>query len=174
MTVTLVAAVARNGVIGRDGGIPWKLPGEQARFKATTMGHVLVMGRRTYESIGRPLPGRTTVVVTGQHGWQPLGGRPDGVLVATSVESALRVAAGIDEQVYVVGGARVYADGLPRADELLITWVDAEPQGDTYFPDLDWSAWAESDREQHDGWALVRYVRATASRGYKGGHGDSV
>ena len=174
MTVTMVAAVARNGVIGRDGGIPWKLPGEQARFKATTMGHVLVMGRRTYESIGRPLPGRTTVVVTRNADWTPPGGRPDGVIVATSSTDALKIAAEIDAQVYVVGGAQVYADCLPYADELLITWVDAEPVGDTLFPPVEWSAWTETSREQRDGWALARYVRTTASEGYKGGHGDQV
>ncbi len=174
MTVTLVAAVARNGVIGRDGGIPWKLPGEQARFKAITMGHVLVMGRRTYESIGRPLPGRTTVVVSRRPDWQPPGGRPHGVRVATSVELALRLAAEIDDQVYVAGGALVYADCLPHTDELLISWVDAEPDGDTFFPSVDWSDWAETDRKQHDGWAVARYVRATHTEGYKGSHGDQV
>lgn len=172
MTVTLLAAVARNGAIGRDGGLPWHLPGELRLFQATTMGHVLVMGRRTYDSIGRPLPGRTTVVVSRHPDWSPPGGRPDGVLVATSVESALRLAAEIDEQVYVVGGGEVYADCLPHADELLITWVDAEPAGDTFFPPVNWSDWKESSREQHDGWALARYVRATATDGYKGGHGD--
>lgn len=174
MTVTLVAAVARNGVIGRDGGLPWHLPGELQRFKATTMGHGLVMGRRTYESIGRPLSGRTTVIVSRNPDWQPPGGRPDGVLVATSVESALRLAAEIDEQVYVVGGGQVYADCLPHADELLITWVDTEPDGDTLFPPVDWSAWTQTSREQRDGWALARYVRTTASEGYKRGHGDQV
>lgn len=172
MTVTLVAAVARNRVIGRDGGLPWHLPGELKRFKATTMGHVLVMGRRTYESIGRPLPGRTTVVVTRNADWTPPGGRPDGVIVATSSTDALKIAAEIDAQVYVVGGSQVYADCIAYADELLITWVDAEPEGDTVFPPVDWSDWTETSRERHDGWASAQYVRATASEGYKSRHGD--
>jgi len=159
-TVTLVAAVARNGVIGRDGGLPWHLPGEQARFKALTMGHVLVMGRRTYESIGRPLPGRTTVVVTRQPDWQPGAGLPDGLLVTGSVEAALMHGRQLDEQVFVAGGAQVYADALPFADALLITWVDAEPDGDTHFPAVEWAEWSETWREAHAGWSLVCYERA--------------
>ena len=159
MTVTIIAAVARNGVIGAAGDIPWTLPGEQARFKAITMGHVLVMGRATYESIGRPLRGRTTIVVTRLDGWAPVGGLPDGLLVAGSIEAALAWAAGIDEQVFIAGGARVYAETLPLADELVMTWVDADPDGDTRFPDVDWDVWSEVSREAHDGWTLASYVR---------------
>jgi dihydrofolate reductase len=166
MTVTLVAAVARNGVIGRDGEMPWHLPGELQRFKATTMGHVLVMGRRTYESIGRPLPGRTTVVVSRRPDWQPPGGLPQGVLVHTSLPEALAVAREIDEQVYVVGGGAIYAEALGHADEMLITEVDAEPEGDTYFPPVDWDDWREVGREEHDGWTLAKYARAAGASGY--------
>lgn len=159
MTVTIVAAVARNGVIGRDGSIPWRVPGEQRSFKEATTGHVLVMGRRTYESIGRPLPGRTTVVVTRQHDWAPAGGRPDGVRVVGSLPAALATADSIGEQVFVVGGAEVYAEALALADRLRISWVDATPEGDTYFPDVDWGRWRETAREAHDGWALSTYER---------------
>ncbi len=173
MTVTLVAAVARNGVIGRKGALPWHLPGEQRQFKAITMGHVLIMGRRTYESIGRPLPGRTTVVVTRNPAWEPPG-RPDGVVVATSVESALRLAGEIDEQVYVVGGGQIYAESLSGADELLITQVDAEPEGDTHFPPVDWEEWAEVSCEKHEGWTLATYTRRRAPEGYRGHHVDVV
>ena len=161
MTVTIIAAVARNGVIGAAGDIPWTLPGEQARFKATTMGHVLVMGRATYESIGRPLPGRATIVVTRQEDWQPEGGLPDGLLVAGSVEAALAWAAGIDGEVFVAGGAQVYAAALPVTDALVMTWVDAEPEGDTYFPEVDWDEWREVSREDNEGWTLAAYERAT-------------
>lgn len=174
MTVTLVAAVARNGVIGAAGGIPWKLPGEQARFKATTMGHVLVMGRRTYESIGRPLPGRTTIVVTRNPEWKPSGGRTRGVIVAPNLGDALSRAAEIDDQVYVVGGAQVYAESIPLADELLITHVDAEPTGDTCFPAVNWNQWSQVARESHDGWELATYRRTSGGIGYRGGHGDPV
>jgi dihydrofolate reductase len=174
MTVTLVAAVARNGVIGNDGQLPWHLPGEQALFKATTMGHVLVMGRRTYESIGRPLPGRITVVVTTDPDWKPAQGLSDELRAAPSVEEALQQAAEIDDQVYVVGGAQVYAACLPHVDELLISEVDAEPDGDTVFPAVDWNKWVEVSREHHDGWTVARFTRATGAEGYRDTHGNSV
>ena len=157
MTVTLVAAVARNGVIGADGGIPWHLPGEQRRFKELTLGHVLVMGRLTYESIGRPLPGRTTVVVTRTAGWNA---GDDGVLVAPGVPEAIAVAGTVDEEVFVVGGTRVYDEALPFADRLELAWVDAEPEGDAWFPAVDWAAWREVAREEHEGWSAVSYERA--------------
>ena len=157
MTVTLVAAVARNGVIGHNGDIPWRLPGEQRLFKETTLGHVLVMGRRTYDAIGRPLPGRTTLVVTRQRDWQPPGGRPDGVVVCGGVEGALHQAAAIDDYVFVVGGAEIYAATLALADRLRLTWVEAEPDGDAFFPAVDWSRWREVAREEYDGWAVVDY-----------------
>lgn len=154
MTVTIVAAVASNGVIGRDGGLPWRLPEDLARFKRLTMGHVLVMGRRTYDSIGRPLPGRTTIVVTRQPGWSA-----DGVEVAAGLDDALSRAAATDEEVFVVGGSQVYAAALPVADRLALTLIDDCPHGDTYFPDVDWSRWREVRREPHDGFAFVDYER---------------
>lgn len=155
MTVALVAAVAANGVIGRDGGLPWHLAEDLAHVKRVTMGHALVMGRRTYESIGRPLPGRTTVVVTHQTGWAA-----EGVTVAASVEDALSIARTLDDEVYVMGGTEVFRAALPVADRLLITEVAGEPEGDTYFPEVDWSQWREVAREQRDGFAFVEHVRA--------------
>jgi dihydrofolate reductase len=156
VTVTILAAVARNGVIGVDGGLPWRLPDELALFKELTLGHVLVMGRKTYESVGRPLPGRTTVVVTRQPGWDP---GAEGVLRAGSVPEALRVAGEIDDEVFVVGGAQVYEATLPDADRLALTFVEAEPDGDTRVPDVDWTAWREVARRPGDGWTHVTYVR---------------
>lgn len=153
-TVTIVAAVAENGVIGRGGDIPWRLPGDLARVKRLTMGHVLVMGRRTYESIGRPLPGRTTVVVTRQANW-----RADGVLVAHDLETAFELAARHDSQVYVFGGADIYAGALDRTDRMVITWVDVAPEGDTRFPDVDWTQWDEASREAGVGFTVVEYER---------------
>ena len=161
VTVTLIAAVARNGVIGLGGEIPWRLVGEQARLKALTMGHVLVMGRLTYESIGRPLPGRTTVVVTRQPDWQPSAGHAAAVQVAGSVEAGLRLAAEVDPQIFVLGGAQLYAATLACADALELSWVEAEPAGDTYFPAVTWESWAEVSREPHQGWSAVRYERVT-------------
>ncbi len=153
-TVSLIAAVAANGVIGRDGDIPWRLPGEQKLFKARTGGHVLVMGRRTYESIGRPLPDRTTIVVTRQPGWHA-----DGVLTAGSVPEALARGAELDDEVFVAGGQEIYREALPVADRLVITRVDARPDGDTVFPPVDWAAWQELSREPKDGFEVVTYER---------------
>ena len=152
MTVTLVVAIGRNGVIGRDGGLPWAPTGDLRRFKALTLGHPMVMGRRTYESIGRPLPGRTTIVVTRDRQWTA-----DGVLVSHSVDDALAAAAALDDEVFVVGGAEVYRQTLPFADRLVVTWVEQEPTGDTVFPDVDWTRWQETGREPHDGYSIVSY-----------------
>ena len=157
MTVTLVAAIARNGVIGVDGGLPWHLSDDLRRFKGLTVGHVLVMGRRTYESIGHPLAGRTTVVVTRRPGWSA---GEDEVLRAGDVPGALALAGEIDDDVFVVGGAQVYAEALPLADRLELTLVHAEPEGDTFFPDVDWSEWREVAREPGDGADYVTYARA--------------
>lgn len=155
MTVSLVAAVGRNGVIGRDGGLPWERTGDLAHFKALTLDHVLVMGRRTYESIGRPLPRRTTVVVTRRPDWSGA----EGVLVAHDIAAALDVAASVDDEVFVIGGAEVYAATLPFADRLVLTEVDQAPDGDTFFPGYDRSAWQETARETHEGFAIVTYER---------------
>ena len=151
MTVTLIAAVARNGVIGADGGIPWHLPEDFAHFKATTLGHTLVMGRATYESIGRPLPGRTTIVLTRDPDWGA-----EGVLVAGSVEEALAMA---DGDVFIAGGAAVYAAALPYADQQLISEVDQSPPGDTFFPAFVRDEWHEVGRDEHEGFDVVRWRR---------------
>ena len=145
-------------MIGVDGGLPWHLPDELQLFKELTLGHVLVMGRRTYESVGRPLPARTTVVVTRRPDWES-----DGVLRAGSVEEALAMAGTIDDEVFVVGGAQVYAEALPSTDRLALTFVDAEPEGDTVFPEVDWSQWREVARRAGQGWEHVTYERGVAS-----------
>ena len=150
-TVTLIAAVARNGVIGHDGGIPWHLPADFAHFKATTLGHTLVMGRATYDSIGRPLPGRTTIVLTRDPDW-----RAAGVTTAATLEEAIERAEG---DVYVAGGAAVYAAALPYADEQLLSEVDLEPEGDTFYPAFDRSEWREVGRDPREGFTVVRWRR---------------
>ena len=127
--VSLIAAIAANGVIGRDGGLPWKLPTDLARFKRLTMGHSLIMGRRTFASIGRALPGRDTVVMT-RGEWSA-----EGVRVAHSVEEALLATA--DRMVFVAGGGDVYRAFLARADRLDLTRIEAEVDGDTRFPPFD-------------------------------------
>jgi dihydrofolate reductase len=151
--ITLIAAVARNGVIGLDGGMPWHLPEELAHFKATTMGHALIMGRRTFESIGRALPGRRTIVVTRDPSWHHAD-----VECAHSFPDAVSLAGPADE-VFVAGGAQIYAEALPYAHRLLIAEVDAEPEGDTWFPVWPRDEWSEETREVHDGWSRVVYER---------------
>jgi dihydrofolate reductase len=140
--ITLVAAVADNGVIGNDGDIPWRIPADFAHFKALTLGHVLVMGRATYESIGRPLPGRTTIVLTRDRSWTS-----EGVLVAPDLSTALRLAADVDPEVFVVGGASVYAEALAVADAQVLTEVHLSPVGDTRYPVFDPTQWVETRRE---------------------------
>jgi dihydrofolate reductase len=158
VTVTIVAAVAANGVIGRAGALPWHLPDDLRHVQRLTHGHVLVMGRRTFESIGRPLPGRTTIVVTRQPGW-----RHDGVLTAPGVPEALARGAGIDEDVFVLGGHEVFRDAMPVSDAMVLSLVDARPDGDTVFPPVDWAAWRETDREPHHGFTVVTYQRRGGS-----------
>lgn len=152
--VILVAAVARNGVIGHGPDIPWSLPGEQAEFRQLTMGHTLVMGRATYESIGRPLPGRTTVVLTRDATWSS-----PGVLVAHTLLDAFALAATAEGEIVVAGGAQVYAEAMPLASEQIITEVPLEPDGDAYYPPIDPERWVETDRELFDGWQRAWYQR---------------
>jgi dihydrofolate reductase len=152
--VVMVAAVARNGVIGNGPDIPWRLPGEQRLFKELTLGHTLVMGRTTYESIGRPLPGRTTIVLTRDTAWSS-----HGVLVAHTLEDALALAADLTGEIVVAGGGQVYTEAMPVADELWVTEVPLEPHGDAFFPAIDTATWAEVGREPYDGFERVHYRR---------------
>lgn len=154
MDVVIVAAVANNGVIGVDGGLPWRIPDDMARFKRLTMGGALVMGRSTFESIGRPLPGRTNIVLTRRPDWSH-----DGVEVAHSLDEAIAIASGRAEDAYIVGGAEVYGEALDMADRMELTEVDRSPDGDTWFPDVDWKQWRETAREPHEGFAFATYVR---------------
>jgi dihydrofolate reductase len=153
--VVLVAAVADTGVIGRDGALPWHLPEDLAHFKRVTTGHTVVMGRRTFESIGRPLPRRTNVVVTRQPDWTA-----DGVLVAPSVGAAVALAADLPGDAMVIGGGEVYAAALPLADRQVLTEVHAAPEGDVRYPEFDRSEWVEVLREPHDGYDFVWWERA--------------
>ncbi len=152
--VTLIAALGRNRVIGDHGAIPWRLPGEQARFKATTIGHTLLMGRATFETIGRALPGRRTIVLTREPGWHHAE-----VETAHSIPQALMLA-GPGEEVFVAGGAQVYADALPYAERMILTHVDQAPPGDAFFPEWAPSQWREASRDEQDGWAVVTYLRS--------------
>jgi dihydrofolate reductase len=142
--VVLVAARASNGVIGRGGDIPWKIPADFAHFKRVTVGHPLVLGRTTFEGIGRPLPDRQSIVVTRDPGWSH-----DGVLVARSVEEAIEIGAGLDDVVNVGGGAQVYRDAVALATDQILTEVHLSPEGDTHYPEFVELEWHETRRERH-------------------------
>lgn len=155
MQIVIVAAVGRNGVIGVDGRLPWRIPEDMARFKSLTMGHVLVMGRATFESIGRPLPGRSTIVLTRQPDWAH-----DGVEIARSIDEAIASARSVGGDVFIAGGAEIYKLALRLAHRMELTEVDAHHDGDTWFPEVDWSDWREVSREPHPGFSFVTYQRA--------------
>lgn len=159
--ISIIVAVGRNGVIGREGALPWRLPEDLKRFKALTMGHVMIMGRKTYESIGRLLPGRRSVIVSRQVGYAV-----EGATVATSLAEAI-AAAGEVPEVFVIGGGEIYLAALPSAHRLLVTEVDASPEGDAFFPAVDTTVWRETARVAHGpgmtpdapGFAFVDYDR---------------
>ena len=138
--ISFVVAMARNGVIGRDSTLPWRLPEDLRRFKAITMGKPILMGRKTFESIGKPLPGRTNIVLTRDRGW-----RAQGVVVVYSVEEALEQARDTPELV-VIGGAEIYRLFMPIAERIYLTHVHADVLGDTVFPDFDPTQWVEVER----------------------------
>ncbi len=142
-TLSLIAAVARNGAIGKDNALLWRLPEDLQFFKRTTLGCPVIMGRKTYDSIGRPLPGRRNIVVTRNPLWQAAG-----VDAVTSLDTALALVADAPK-VFVIGGAQLYAQALPLAHELVLTEVDADYAGDTFFPEWPKDAFTEVSREAH-------------------------
>jgi dihydrofolate reductase len=147
MKLSMIAALSTNNVIGRDNQVPWHLRTDLKRFKSLTMGHHLIMGRKTYESVGRPLPGRINVVITRQTEYAP-----EDVIVVHSLEEAVRIAAKAgDQEAFIAGGAEIYAQSMHRADRMYLTRVHAEVEGDTWFPDFDdVSEWKLTDSEHFD------------------------
>ena len=141
--VYLVAAVARNGVIGAKGQLPWHLPEDLKHFRKITLGHPVIMGRRTWQSLGNPLPGRDNIVISRTPGFEA-----PGASVAASLEAAIALCAG-EPVAFVIGGAEIYAAALPLADGLVLTEIGADYAGDTHFPDWDRAAWRATQREMH-------------------------
>lgn len=154
--LTLVAAMGTNRVIGADGDMPWHLSEDLKRFKALTVGGTMIMGRGTWDSIGRALPRRTTIVITHDRVWAA-----PGALVAHSLAEALTAAP--DDEVLVVGGGQIYAQTIGLADRLELTLIDQAPEGDTVFPEVDPAVWREKVREPRDGFAWVTYARVTST-----------
>ena len=148
MQVSIIVAISENGVIGRIDTLPWHLSADLKRFKRLTMGHSLIMGRRTYESIGRPLPGRTSIVLTSNQEFQAAG-----CLMAANFKHGLELAkqhdTEDDKKVFIVGGRSVYEVAEPLADRLYLTVVHAQIEGDTYFPHIDWKNWSLVEEQRH-------------------------
>ncbi len=137
--VTLVVAMGRNNEIGADNKLLWHLPKDLKHFKEITSGHPVVMGRKTYESIGKPLPNRTNIVVSRQTNWFE-----EGILIVGSIKEALKFAKKIDENVFVIGGGTIYSQTIDLADKLEVTHVDADLEADTHFPKIDTKVWAKT------------------------------
>lgn len=143
MIVSVIAARAENDIIGRGNALPWHLPRDLQRFKALTTGHTIIMGRRTWESIGRPLPNRRSIVVTSDPAY-----RAEGIEVAHSLDEAL-VRCTDEEEVFVIGGTALFEAALPVAQRLYLTTVHGRPDGDATFPPFDAAGWSEIEREEH-------------------------
>jgi len=148
MHKALIVAMSRNRVIGRNNKLPWYLPGDLRYFKQATMGKPVIMGRKTWDSIGRPLPGRMNLVISRNSQWQA----PAGVVAAGSLQDALikaQAQAELEggEEVMIIGGGQIYAEALPLVDRMYITQVHAEVEGDAYFPEVNWDEWEEIGRE---------------------------
>lgn len=141
--ISLIAAMAENRVIGANNALPWRLPADLKHFRRLTSGHHIIMGRRNYESIGKPLPDRTNIVITRNADY-----RAPGCLVRNSIEEAL-AAVRDDSEVFIIGGAEIYRQVLDRADRLYLTLIHSNIQGDTYFPEFNGYQWQEISRESH-------------------------
>ncbi len=145
--LSILVAMAKNRVIGKDNTLPWQLPPDLKHFKQLTMGHHIVMGRKTYESIGRPLPGRTSIIITRQPDYQV-----PGAIVVASIDQALKVSSEgqeIGQEIFVIGGAEIYQQALELCQRIYITEIQQEFDGDTLFPELNQQEWREISREKH-------------------------
>jgi dihydrofolate reductase len=156
--LSLIVAIAKNRVIGVNNTLPWHLPEDLKRFRALTTGHHIIMGRKTYDSLGRLLPGRTTVIVTRNQDY-----KVEGAIVVHSLEAAI-TACGDDNEAFLIGGAELYKDGLKLANKLYITEIDAAYEGDAFFPEFDASQWLAGERQSHQaenglGFSYITYQR---------------
>jgi dihydrofolate reductase len=157
--ISIIVAMANNRVIGANNQIPWHLPDDLQMFKRLTMGHHIVMGRKTYESIGRLLPGRTTVIVTRRRDYAV-----PGAIIAHSLHDAINAAAR-DDEIFVIGGAELFRQALPVADRIHLSVVDAEPEGDTWMPEFDFTEWAEVSSEEKPGYRYLLLERTGRPEG---------
>lgn len=144
MILSIIVAFDEHRLIGRNNGLPWHLPADLKHFKSITMGHSIIMGRRTFESIGKPLPGRHSVVVTRKRGYSQ-----EGITVAHSLEEALNLCSG-EEEVFVIGGAQIFEQAMPLASKLYITKIHHVFEGDTFFPEIPQDRWELISKEDHE------------------------
>lgn len=141
--LSIIASIGKNNELGAENKLIWKLPDDLKRFRALTLGHAVIMGRKTYESIGRPLPERKNIIITRQADY-----KAPGCIVVGSLDDALKAAEG-DAEPFVIGGSEIYDAALPLADKLYLTFVDAEPEADVYFPEVDVREWKFVSKEDH-------------------------
>ena len=164
ISVAMILAMDKNKLIGKEGGMPWHIPGEMAYFKEVTMGKPIIMGRKTYDSIGRPLPGRANIVVTRNTKWSA-----DGVVVVGSLSEAIDLAVQLAdaavEEVMIIGGANLCREAMPMTERVYLTYIDHAYEGDTYFDSFNWSDWQERSRQdnQHDDLAFSYLVLERAA-----------
>jgi dihydrofolate reductase len=142
MQIIIVAAYAQNRVIGKDNDLVWHLPKDLKHFKELTLGHPMIMGRKTFESFGKPLPGRTSIIITRDRHYQQ-----ESCIVVHSLEEAVNEAKKLDDQIYIAGGAEIYKQALPITDIMYLTEVKASPEGDTFFPEFSANEWQETARK---------------------------
>lgn len=162
MKISIIVAMSKNRVIGLNNQMPWHLSADLKKFKKITIGHPILMGRKTYESIGKPLPERTNIIISRNSGYQPTG-----CIVSNNIDSALKIACEKSEHVFVIGGSTLYEIFLPLADTLYMTQINSEFHGDTFFPELDQQQWLEIEREDinHDPdvpyeYSFLKYARS--------------
>lgn len=144
MILSLIAAIGKNNEIGKNNTLLWNLPADMKHFRDTTRGHAVIMGRKTFESIGRPLPDRQNIVITRDTNWHA-----DGVTIVYSLDEALKLFKDVSEEVFVIGGAQIYTEAMCHADRLDITHIDKIFDADTFFPSIDKTLWHEVSRESH-------------------------
>ena len=166
--LSAIVAVSENFVIGRRGDLPWHLPADLKRFKELTMGHHIIMGRKTYDSIGRPLPGRTSVVITRDAAYRPAGRESGSVIVVSSIEAAFSHVAA-DDEAFIIGGESIFRGGLAACERLYLTLVEARVEGDVYFPGESLDAWRLEQEERHP--ADDRNAHSYSFRVYSRRHG---
>ena len=140
--VTIMAAIAANNALGKDNQLIWHLPADLKRFKKTTLNHAVIVGRKTYESLGKPLPNRTNIIITRDKNYQV-----EGCVIVNSLKEALKAAAEVDENPFILGGAEIYKQAMPLADKLDITFVHHQFEADVFFPEIDKTIWKETSRE---------------------------